>query len=91
MSKAQRLFELFHGREPTRAETVFLDSIPPQELALVGTLDGVIYTAASDRRKYVHRFAKGNTRRPLLTVADDGKQIYVLGGTYVFGQRGFVG
>lgn len=88
ISLAKKLFAAFQGRAPEVKEIVYV-SVHPQDVALViGSFDGIIYTASGDGKKYIHRFRKD--ARPVLAVSHDGKQIYALAGAYRFSERGFV-
>lgn len=85
---ALRRFKAFHGRDAKPSEIGRI-ACPAVVALKVGELDGVIYTATGDRKKYIHKFKKSS--RPLLFVSSDGKQAFILGGGYRFTDRGFVG
>jgi len=86
--QARQLFRAFHEREPDDDEivSVALDKSVPA--LIVGELEGVIYRASGDGKKYIHPFAKH--ARPVLASSFDGKQLYVLAGAYRFTARGIV-
>jgi hypothetical protein len=89
VDQASRLYEDFSGH---RAEDYFHMDKPniPGVVVLVGECDGIMYNAVRDgiHEKYVHQFKKGS--RPTLAVSPDGKQLFLLGGSYEFGERGIV-
>lgn len=86
---AADLFRRFTGH---RAEPVEVVSVPPlpKVVAIMGELDGVLYTTVRDgrREKYIHTFRAKD--RPLLGVSPDGKQLLIVGGDYDFTERGIV-
>lgn len=86
--KARKLFLDFHGVEPDVDDIARL-VFDPDTVLLVGELEGVIYIAKGDQKRYIHQFNKKN--RPALYVSSDGKQAFILGGGYVFTDRGFEG
>jgi hypothetical protein len=90
MSKAAaiKLFQDFQGRAPTADEVVTVSLRKPTDAIVVGELQGVVYKALGDGRRYIHEFEKH--ARPVLLVSFDGKQLYALAGAYRFTDRGFV-
>lgn len=86
--KAAALFLAFQEREPTEDEIVTVALDKPTAAMIVGELEGVIYRAAGDGKRYIHPFAKH--ARPVLAVSFDGKQAFMLAGAYRFTERGFV-
>lgn len=86
--RARQLFVAFHEREPDETEIVTVALDKPTEAMIVGELEGVIYRASGDGKKYIHPFAKH--ARPVLAVSFDGKQAFMLAGAYRFTERGFV-
>lgn len=86
---ASKLYSDFTGHEATEYEMVDKPVIPDVML-LVGDVDGILYTTVRDGKieKYIHKF-KGKAR-PLFTVSHDGKQLYMLGGSYDFTELGIV-
>lgn len=86
--RAADLFARFHGREPREGEIVKLGPIASQPLAVVGELQGVIYKAVGDGKRYIHRFKAKS--RPVIAVTPDGSQAFILAGGYRFTSRGFV-
>ena len=92
MSERQRaadLFERFTGHD---AEVIGSIRVPamPKHIAVIGELDGVLYTTTRDgvEEKYVHEFRKRD--KPLLCVSPDGEQLFIIAGRYVFTERGIV-
>lgn len=86
VAQAAQLYEDFHGA-PATTETIFY-APQPGVVAHIGELVGVIYRAIRDGKKnnYIHEFKKNS--RPELSVTSDGGQLVVLGGRYVFTDRG---
>lgn len=88
--RAADLVERFKGHD---AEVLARVTIPdtPSTLAVIGELDGVLYTTQRDGQieKYVHRFERV-ADKPLLCVSPDGLTLYIVGGRYVFTDRGIV-
>lgn len=87
--RAADLIESFTGHEAETLGTVRLPKTP-RELAVIGELDGVLYTTVRDgqREKYVHEFASKD--KPLLCVTPDGRNLHIVSGRYVFTERGIV-
>lgn len=85
---AANLYIQFRGEEPTYLESVPLRIAPV--MLLIGECDGVLYTTRRDGHieKYIHKFAKQS--RPLLASSHDGKQLYLLGGSYNFTDAGII-
>lgn len=86
---ASKLYSDFTGHEASEYET--LDKpVLPDVMIRVGEIDFVGYTTVRDGKteKYIHKFSK--KCRPLFTVSHDGKQLFMLGGSYDFTERGIV-
>lgn len=86
---AANLYTRFTGHDAD--EVVEVDKpVLPDVMLVVGDIDGVLYTTVRDGKteKYIHKFKKNC--RPLFTVSPDGKQIFMLGGSYDFTERGIV-
>lgn len=82
-------YERFTGHEA--AELVSVDKPDvPDVMSVIGEIDGVMYTTVRDGEveKYIHEFKKNC--RPLFCVSPDGKQIFMIGGSYDFTERGIV-
>lgn len=85
---AANLYIQFRGEEPTYVESVpFLVS---PVMLLIGECDGLLYTTRREGHieHYQHKFAKRS--RPLLASSHDGKQLYLLGGSYNFTDAGII-
>jgi hypothetical protein len=87
--QATDLFKRFTGHDLEWAEDVELPDIPAA-LAVIGKIDFIGYTTRRDGKTeaYKHDFSRGS--KPLLCIAPDGSQIYIVGGLYVFTERGIV-
>lgn len=83
------LYTRFTGHDAD--EIVSIDKpVMPDTMLVIGDIDGVMYTTMRDGQieKYVHQFKK--KCRPLFCVSHDGKQLFLLGGSYDFTERGIV-
>lgn len=89
LRNAKKLFSDFTGHEGNHIETVDKPVLPDVMLN-VGEIDGILYTTVRDgvTEKYIHKFKK--KCRPLFTVSHDGKQLFMLGGSYDFTELGIV-
>ncbi len=89
VDKAAGIFERFTGHDAVELG-VFKVPAVPDTVARIGDCDGILYTTVRDgvEEKYIHKFAKGD--RPMLCISPDGLQILLLGGRYVFTDRGIV-
>ena len=80
--------------EFTGHNEVFLDKVEipgyPDAVLAFGQCDGIMYTTVRDgiTEKYIHKFKASS--RPLLAASPDGKQLYLIGGSYDFTDRGIV-
>ena len=88
-SKAADLYERFTGHDAEPIGTLDVPQIPPA-VAVIGPCDAICYATVRDGKteRYIHEFAAGD--RPLFCVAPDGRQLFLLGGEYVFTDRGIV-
>lgn len=88
MHAAVTLYESFREKTPKRIRTVDFDI--PLAVAAIGYVDAIDYETTHGRKRvlYRHEFAKGS--RPLMAVSADGAQLLLLGGRYVFTDRGIV-
>ena len=88
-ARAADLYERFTGHD---AEPIGVVDVPeiPDTVATIGPCDAVCYTTIRDgvTERYIHEFAAKD--RPLLCISPNGKQIYLIGGRYVFTDRGIV-
>lgn len=89
IQSAGDLYTRFTGHDAVEFVEVDKPEIP-DTLAVIGDVDGVMYTTVRDNQieKYIHKFKKNC--RPLLCVSSDGKQLFMLGGAYDFTERGIV-
>lgn len=87
--KAADLFERFTGHNAEELDTVIVPDLPAV-VAIIGELDGVLYTTVRDGRteRYIHEFAKRD--KPMLAVSPDGRSMIIVGGAYDFTERGIV-
>ena len=86
---AEDLYSRFTGHEAT--EHVMIDKpVLPDVMLVVGDIDFIGYTTVRDgvTEKYIHKFTK--KCRPLFSVSHDGKQLFMLGGSYDFTELGIV-
>ncbi len=82
VQRARRLYKKFHGDANTRLDTV---TLPDNDVALrIGECTHIAYRV--DGENYIHRFKSRS--RPVLAVSDDGLQLYLIGGSYKFTDRG---
>jgi len=89
VARAKALFENFTGHEPQNPLKIRVPDLP-KVVAVIGEMDGVLYTTVRDgvEESYIHEFKSKD--KPLLCVSPDGRQILVIGGAYVFTDRGIV-
>lgn len=87
--KAAELFTDFTGHDDPRLSKIRIPQMPKAVLA-IGQVDGIMYSTVRDNvaEKYIHEFRKSS--RPLLAASPDGKQLYLIGGSYDFTERGIV-
>lgn len=89
IAAASRIYTEFTGHDAS--EVIEIDKPDfPDTLAVIGDIDGILYTTVRDgiTEKYIHKFKKNC--RPLFCVSPDGKQLFMLGGSYDFTERGIV-
>lgn len=86
---AADLRERFTGHDSKRVDVLDVPPLP-SAVAVIGKCDGILYTTVRDGKteRYIHEFAKSD--RPLFCVTPDGLQILLIGGRYVFTERGIV-
>lgn len=87
--EAARLYENFTGDAGAVIAKIRPPKIP-RALAVIGEIDGLMYTTVRDgqHEKYIHKFSR--KARPLFCVSPDGKQIFLIGGEYRFTERGII-
>lgn len=89
VQRAADIVERFKGHDAVELGTFDVPPIP-DVVACIGPCDFVGYTTVRDgvTEKYIHHFAEKD--KPLLCISPDGKHIYLIGGRYVFTERGIV-
>lgn len=89
MQDAARLYREFTGEDGAVITKIPMPKIP-KALAVMGEIDGIMYTTVRDGKteKYVHQFKY--SARPLFCVSPDGKSIFLIGGEYTFTERGII-
>lgn len=89
LAQARRLFEAFAGFRAPRLVTRTIDRMLPRVLVDMGALRGVVYSKdhGGTKRTYIHFMDDP----PRLMCDADGRQLYVLGGSYRITQRGIEG
>lgn len=89
VEKARLLYEKFTGHDAVD-EVVIDKPVMPDVMCVIGDIDGIMYTTVRDGKteKYLHKFKK--SARPLFCVSPDGLSLYLIGGSYQFGERGIV-
>lgn len=87
--RAADLYERFSGHQAEAIGEISIPAVPKTGIA-IGTLDGVLYTTVRDgvTERYIHEFKKRDA--PLLVVSPDGKQMFIVGGSFDFTERGIV-
>ena len=89
VEKAGKLFRRFQSREPVGSDLILVGGLVRPVVALaVGEAIAIGYKALGDGKDYYHEFGKD---RPAVFVNADGSQVYFVGGSYRFTDRGFVG
>jgi len=88
VEKARKLFRDFQDRDPAGSELILVGGLVRPVVALaVGAAVAIGYKAAGDGKDYYHEF---ENVRPTVFVNADGSQIYFVGGSYRFTDRGFL-
>jgi hypothetical protein len=89
IAAASRRFSRFTGHKAERVEMARFPSNPKAGLA-VGPVVMLGYVATRDGKtnNYLHRFARKSA--PQLVASHDGKQLFLIGGSYAFTDRGIV-
>lgn len=87
--KAAQLYSKFTGHEKIDVRKMHVPDMP-QVVVEVGVIDFIGYTTVRDGKveRYKHDFKRN--ARPHFAVSNDGKQIFMLGGAFTFGERGIV-
>ena len=89
LDAAAALQESFNGHPPRLVRNLTIPK-PPRIVARIGLLRAVIYDAVRGGRSetYIHKFRK--QARPTFAVSHDGRQLFMIGGSYNFTDRGIV-
>lgn len=89
INDAVSLYRKFTGMHPKFIKKIRVKARPKIMLA-IGPCDGILYSTVRDGglEEYIHKFKKGS--RPLLCSSPDGKQLFLIGGSYDFTQDGIV-
>lgn len=76
-------------REPLTATTLTVPRLPGT-VAAIGRIVSLTYESSRGRElwRYTHAFKPG--ARPVLAVAPDGRQLFLIGGRFRFTRRGIV-
>lgn len=89
LKQAMALYQKFSGHKPKIVGKTKVRPMPAVGI-VIGELDGIAYETVRDnvKEKYFHKFDKA--ARPLLCSSFDGKQLYVIEGSYDFTEDGIV-
>jgi hypothetical protein len=89
LRKSASLFAKFTGDGDIKAMKLRIPDMP-EAVMEIGQCDEIGYTAVRDGQveRYRHTFKKNC--RPLLCASPDGKQLFLIGGSFTFGERGIV-
>lgn len=87
--KSAAMYTDFTGHTDINLDKVAIPHMPDAVVA-IGQCDGVLYSTIRDNvaEKYIHKFKARS--RPLLAASPDGKQLYLIGGSFNFTDRGIV-
>jgi hypothetical protein len=87
--QAAELYASFTGHEKINVRKMHVPD-KPAVVVEIGTVDFIGYTTRRDGKieRYKHDFK--SKARPLFAVSIDGKEIFLLGGAFIFGERGIV-
>jgi len=88
-SRAVSLFRGYFNREPEKKEIVRLRMDQDGVGLVIGLVDNITYSPTGDADSYKHEFEQAG--RPSLVVSFDGKEVYLIGGSFRFTDRGFIG
>lgn len=84
--EAMRRYEAFTGYDADSYQTV---NLPRYDAGLkVGRCLGIMYETSRDgeTENFLHEFKKSS--QPIFAVSHDGKQIFIIGGDYIFKESG---
>lgn len=85
--QARHRFTAFFQRQP-KASDILTVKLPLTACFLVGDVLEVKYRPTGKGVDLVHAFGKS---KPKLALSADGRQAFLVGGDYRFGDRGFIG
>jgi len=89
IEQARALFQSFHRRAARPSEIIKVGGLTSPVIALeVGSFTGIGYRSSGTHEKFFHEF---ESPLPKVFVRFDGRQVYVIGGAYVFKSSGFNG
>lgn len=89
LERARKLFRRFQYRQPGKQELIEIGGLEKPIVALgVGLVTSIGYKAFGDGQEYLHEFENA---RPKVFVDAAGEQIFFIGGSYKFSDRGFIG
>ena len=87
--RAVSLYRSYFRREPGKKEIVRLALDGEGVGVVIGLVDKIQYSPTGDADSYMHEFEQAG--RPSLVVSFDGKEAYLIGGSFRFTDRGFIG
>lgn len=88
LAEAAKLFEGFRERDMGSIETRGL--LIPDAVVEVGKFHAFEYFTTHGKRRELYRHEFERSARPDFLVSPDGRQIFVLGGSFRFTKRGIV-
>lgn len=90
IKQASKLIQDFSGHKAKIYGKIKVKDFPKVAIA-IGDVLGISYETKRDgvMEKYYHRFTRKQAR-PLLVSSQDGKQLYLIGGSYDFTELGIV-
>lgn len=86
VAKAARRFARFTGHSAEGAQLVAYNV--PREVLAIGNILAIEYETVRDGEYEKYRHAFRARSRPLLAATFDGKQLVIVGGKYLFTERG---
>jgi hypothetical protein len=88
LEQARHLFRRFQDRDPESGELILVGGLKkPATALLVGSAVSLAYNALGDGKNYYHEF---EAALPQVFVNAAGDQVYFIGGSYRFTERGFL-
>jgi hypothetical protein len=89
IQRAAELYQSFSGHTAKVLKRIAKPKIPTVGIA-IGKILGIIYQTKRDGRTEHYRHDFGAASRPLLVVSPDGRQLFMIGGSFNFTERGIV-